>query len=169
MWIFRAILILLAGLLLGVLTVGVVAALPYPFSLFPLLPVCVALALVLRLPLSTFWIFLVAVGITDVYRGAGFGVGILAYVCVVYIMSRVATEVVTHRSYTGCAVIAAGVGLLWAALHVLFSGFGNIEWAELPRILLIQGLGTALVTTTLYILIPRWWTSRSPSRVGHIL
>lgn len=170
----RALLVFLGGLLLGIFSIGIISALPFPYSEFPLFPILIALALVLRSRTSVFWYLLIAIALTDLYRGAGFGVGVLGLVVLTMIGHRISSELVTHRSIVGCFVIAAVVGALWTlTVSVLTAmqswwqlGNSGLDGISLLVSVAIQAGTTAVVCSLVYSLLPRWWHARSPMAIN---
>src|SRR3990167_6607015 len=110
----RILILLIIAVVVGILNAGIIGALPFPYSEFPLFPLIIALALVLRARPTIFWSILIALAVTDLYRGAGFGIGILCLIFLTMLGHRVSSEMVTHRSLLGCIVIGALVGALWS-------------------------------------------------------
>lgn len=170
MKLLRALLFFLCGMLLGVLYIGIVSSLPFPYSEFPLIPILVTLALVLRVRATSFWFLLTTIVVLDLYRSAGFGIGILSFVALISIGYRITNNLFSHRSLIGCLVISATMGSSWVLLLAVFSGISH--WINhtpstisLTNVLLsavIQGGVTFGIVGLLYVLLPRWWHDRSP-------
>ena len=117
----RSLLIFLLGIISGLVYVGVVSSFSYPYSEFPIIPILVSLALVLRVRPSAFWFLFSVVFILDLYRGAGFGVGILSFVALIVVGNRVSSDVFSHRSLIGCLVISAAMGLFWVLFNAILA------------------------------------------------
>ena len=167
---FRALFIFISGLCVGVFCVGIVASLPFPYSEFPVFPILIALALVLRVRPTVFWFLLSAIALTDLYRGAGFGVGILSFVMLVMVGVRVSSDLFSHRSLIGCLVIATVTWVSWVLFIAGFTAIAHItrgvpiglSWSSIALSACIQAGVTLVVVGLLYAFLPRWWRDRSP-------
>lgn len=169
-----AILNFLVGILIGVVYVGVISSLPFPYSEFPLIPILVALALVLRVRPTMYWVFLTAIVIMDLYRGAGFGVGIVSFVVLIFVMNRITSSIFSHRSLVGCLVISAITGAVWVA--ALFVCGQAMYWISdkpsqmsLSNLFVSMGLQSAttlVIVGLLFVVIPQWWRSHSPMMIS---
>lgn len=167
---FRTLLIFLLGIASGIVCVGVFSSLSYPYSELPIIPILLSLALVLRVRPSAFWFLFTMVFILDLYRGAGFGVGILSFVGLVLIGDRIASDLFSHRSFVGCIVISAAMGLFWVLFNAIFSQASlwihgssfQISFSSLAASIGIQSLVTAVVVGLLYSAAPRWLRDHSP-------
>lgn len=174
MKLLHALLIFIGGLLLGAFCIGIVSSLPFPYSEFPVIPILISLALVLRVRPTMFWFLLSAIALTDLYRGAGFGVGILSFVVLIMIGVRVANDLFSHRSLVGCLVIATLTGVLWvvcvsgftALTHWIHGTSSGLSGASVALSAAIQGGTTAIAVGLLYTILPRWWRDRSPVLVN---
>lgn len=171
---FRALIIVLGGILLGIFNIGFISALPYPYSEFPLFPIVLALAFVFRVRPSIFWYLFSAVALTDLYSGSTFGIGVLTLAILVILGYRVSNEIITHRSVVGCFVISGMTGIVWSCIAQLLSAFGNriysgvfgIDWKTFFIVVLIQGIGSAIVASCIYVLIPAFLHARSPQVIN---
>lgn len=167
---FRVLLFFLLSILAGLICVGVLASLPYPYSEFPIIPILFALTLVLRLRPATFWFLFVIIFVADLYRGAGFGVGILSFVALVFVSDKIARDLFSHRSMIGCVVISATSGMFWVLFNAFFSQIaywvrgGSYELSLLSLVIsvAIQSGVTAFIVGIFYALAPRWLRDHSP-------
>lgn len=157
---FRALIYTIIGVCLGVFNVAVVAALPFPFFLFPIIPIFLTLAIVFRVRPTVFWCIVLAVFISDAYRASGFGVGLISLALTTWLALRFSEGLVTHRSVAGCALIGAVVGLVWALTTALFARVFDISLVGI--IILVQTSATAVVVAGAYLSMPIWWKSHSP-------
>lgn len=156
--------------MLGIFNIGFIAALPYPYSEFPLFPIVLALAFVFRVRPSIFWYLFFAVAVTDLYSGSLIGVSVITLVLLVLIGYRISNEIITHRSVVGCFVISGMTGILWSVCSQLlsatasrfFSGSFGVDWSTFFIVVLLQGVLAAIVTSTLYFVIPWFVRARSP-------
>jgi hypothetical protein len=166
----RSLLIFLLGIISGLVYVGAVSSFSYPYSEFPIIPILVSLALVLRVRPSAFWFLFSVVFILDLYRGAGFGVGILSFVALIIVGNRVSSDVFSHRSLIGCLVISAAMGLFWVLFNAIFGqlaiwfygGSFQIGFSSLLASIAIQSGAAAVIVGALYSLAPRWLRDHSP-------
>lgn len=169
-----AILNFLVGILIGIVQVGFFSALPFPYSEFPLIPILVSLALVLRVRPTIYWVYLTAIVITDLYRAAGFGVGILSFVVLIFVMNKITSSLFSHRSLIGCLVISAMTGAVWTANlfalgHAAFWLSGKPSQASALNLFAsmgIQSAATLVIVGLLFALIPQWWRSHSPMMIS---
>ncbi len=169
MSLLRALLIFLGGLLLGVLSIGIFSSLAFPYSEFPLIPILISLALVLRVRPTVFWFLLTTIVMLDLYRTAGFGIGILSFVILIFIGFKITNDIFSHRSLIGCLVISSMTGSLWVILISLLTKIsylihGMPSDISLMSVLLsaaIQGGTTSVIVGILYAFLPRWWRDRS--------
>lgn len=177
MKLLHALLIFLFGLLLGVVCIGIVSSLPFPYSEFPLIPILISLALVLRVRPMVYWLLLTGIAVLDLYRSAGFGVGILSFVVLIFIGFKLTNELFSHRSFIGCLVIAAATGALWVVLISLMSQVSfwihglpsEISLSSVMFSAVIQGSVSLVVVGILHAVLPRWWRDRTPLSVGNLL
>lgn len=162
------------SILIGFITIGIFSALPYPYSEFPIIPILFTLALIFRVRPASFWFLFVVIFMLDLYRGAGFGVGILSFVFLVFVSDKIARDVFSHRSMIGCVVISAATSMFWVVFNLLFSQIAwwlhgvphNISMGSFAVSLLLQcGISIAIVGT-LYSLAPRWLRDHSPMIIG---
>ena len=164
----------LLSLIAGFASVAIFSSLSYPYSEFPIIPILLALALVLRTRPSSFWFIFTIVLILDLYRSAGFGVGILSFVSLVIVGDKIASDLFSHRSIIGCVVISAATGLFWVLFNAFFSqaaywmhgGSFQIDFLSLLISILIQSGVTAIVVGVFYSVAPRWLRDHSPMNIG---
>lgn len=170
----RVLLFFLLSLIAGFASVAIFSSLPYPYSEFPIIPILFALALVLRTRPASFWFLFTMVFIFDLYRGAGFGVGILSFVSLVFVGDKIASDLFSHRSIIGCVVISAATGLFWVLFNAFFSQVVywtrgdsfQIGFLSLLISILIQSSVTAIVVGAFYSVAPRWLRDHSPMIIG---
>lgn len=170
----RAVLFFLAGLILGMAQVGLVSVWPLPYSALPLFPVLISLAFVLRSRPTVFWPLLIGIIIFDLYSGNFFGSAILTFLFIVYFGVRLASDLFTHRSLIGCAVVSFVVGFLWIFLMMFFNWL--IAWftkndsvfyfSQILAVALLEAISTALLTSLLYLLVLRLLKGHSPLAIG---
>lgn len=166
----RTLFLFLLGIILGVFCVGAISSLPYPYSELPVIPILFSLALVLRVRPTSFWFLFTMIFILDLYRGAGFGTGILSFVALVIVGDRVASDIFSHRSLLGGIVISGAMGVLWVLFNAIFSQAAywiggtssNISFLALLASAAMQGGVSALVVGVLYASVPRWLRNHSP-------
>lgn len=171
---FRIIFMTCGAALLGVLQVGVVSALPFPYSEFPLLAILLACAFVVRSRATVFWYGALVAGISDLYSGVGFGASIVSLIVLTLVGHRVSSEMITHRSVFGSAVIGALTGFVWSVTRLAAITF--FEWwksidatigvSHIIMTVALQTTLTALVCVALFMLLPRWWLARAPTTVN---
>ncbi|MCX6781287.1 MAG: hypothetical protein NT003_04225 [Candidatus Magasanikbacteria bacterium] len=163
----------MGGLFFGVVAVGFIVALPFPYSEFPLIPIMIACALIFRMRPSMFWFLITLIGVTDLYRSSGFGVGIVSFVFLIIFATQISNEIITHRSLVGCTVISLFIGACWVTsmgiVSFIYNWFTNqpiiISVSSVALSALIQSIATAVVCGIIYTLVPRWWHNRSPITV----
>lgn len=167
---FRTLLIFLFGIISGVFCVGVIASLPYPYSEFPVVPILFSLALILRARPSSFWFLFTMIFVLDLYRGAGFGIGILSFVALVLVGDRVTSDIISHRSLVGGIVISGAMGILWVLFNAFFSHVfywvvgtpSSVSLLALIASAVMQGGAAAIIVGLLYAAASRWLRNHSP-------
>lgn len=167
---FRTLLIFLFGIISGVFCVGVIASLPYPYSEFPVVPILFSLALILRARPSSFWFLFTMIFVLDLYRGAGFGIGILSFVALVLVGDRVTSDIISHRSLVGGIVISGAMGILWVLFNAFFSYVfywvvgtpSSVSLLALIASAVMQGGAAAIIVGLLYAAASRWLRNHSP-------
>lgn len=170
MILLRALALLLGGLVLGIINIGFISALPYPYSEFPLFPIVLTIAFVFRVKPSVFWLLFVAIGLTDLYSASSLGVGAITLILLVAVGYRISNEIITHRSVVGCFVIGGMTGVLWSISAQLLAtsflwlrdGVFSIDWSTFGLVVLIYGGMSAIISSLIYVIIPYFVHARSP-------
>ncbi len=170
----RALFIFFGGIATGIFYVGFIASLSFPYSEFPLIPVLISLAFVLRVRPTFFWFLLTIVSVIDLYRVAGFGVGIISLGILVFLIDRILRDLFSHRSFMGCVVISVLVGIVWNVCNEVLSAASSLINGHAMQIfsvgffwaMCVQTILTAVIVGVLYAFVPRWWRERSPTLIS---
>ncbi len=162
---------LIIGFFLSVIQVGVLSALPFPFSDISLLAIALAVAISFRFDPRFFWVLSGGALGSDWYSASFLGLTTVALVITTLVVMRLTTDIVSHRSLVGCLVIGAACGGVWSvsfqlltALHAWFVISAPAVWSlgDVGRTIATHLIGTALINGLFYELLPRWWHDRSP-------
>lgn len=165
-WIFFKLIALCAFV---IIQIGVIGALPYPFSEIPFVPIILSILFLWQGRPSVLWYLIIFTAFVDVYRARTVGVGVISLIVVIAIARSVFERLFSHKSLAGAAMITIFISAFWVISQWFFGNFASMlrgiewhaAWIAFAGHLFWQSIFSVVVVISATLLAERVFSSRT--------